>query len=272
MKGFTGAETRLRRRLLKVIALCWKLFETAKAAKGTLSFDDMIRGARNALSSELSSGGKFLHVIVDEFQDTNSLQDELLSTLAPSEGTLFLVGDLQQSIYRFRHAEPAIFWRRIRKALAENPDSLISLDVTFRCRQNVMDRVNSLFRHAWRKGVARSIDKEFSPLSPPESRDWWIKRQETTVTPFELVIPDTSELEEGADTATIRVAALRILSDRILEAIGRGDTIWDSDGTGGFKARPVSFRDFAILVPTRAFYDQIEQVFIEKGYTYLFRG
>lgn len=271
--GFSDAETELRRHLLKIIAVCWKFFEAAKTAKGTLSFDDMIRGARNAVSSDPSFGGKFLHVIVDEFQDTNSLQDELLSTLAPSEGTLFLVGDLQQSIYRFRHAEPAIFWRRIREALAESPGSLISLDVTFRCRQAVMDRVNSLFSHAWREGVARSIGKEFSPLAPPLSREWWGKRQETTVTPFELVIPDTSGLEEGANTAATRAAALRILSDRILEAIEKGATIWDSDGTGGFEARPVSFRDFAILVPTRAFYDQIEQVFIEeRGIPTYFEG
>ncbi len=136
-----------------------------------------------------------------------------------------------------------------------------------------MDRVNSLFSHAWREGVARSIGKEFSPLAPPLSREWWGKRQETTVTPFELVIPDTSGLEEGANTAATRAAALRILSDRILEAIEKGATIWDSDGTGGFEARPVSFRDFAILVPTRAFYDQIEQVFIEeRGIPTYFEG
>lgn len=273
MKGFTGAETRLRSHLLKIIALCWRLFVSAKAARGTLSFDDMIRGARDAVSAEPSFAGKFLHVIVDEFQDTNSIQDELLSALTPPGGTLFLVGDLQQSIYRFRHAEPAIFWRRIREALTKNPDSLISLDVTFRCRQSVMDRVNSLFGHTWREGIARSIKMAFSPLAPPGSRDWWTKRQETTVSPFELVIPDTRDLEEELNTAGIRVAALRILSDRILEAIDKGATVWDSDGAGGFDARPVSFRDFAVLVPTRAFYDQIEQVFIEeRGIPTYFEG
>jgi len=273
MKGFTVAETRLRSHILKIIALCWRLFDSAKAARGTLSFDDMIRGARDAVSAEPSFAGKFLHVIVDEFQDTNSIQDELLSTLAPQNGTLFLVGDLQQSIYRFRHAEPAIFWRRIREALAENPDSLIPLDVTFRCRQSVMDRVNSLFGHTWREGVARSIKMEFSPLAPPGSRDWWAKRQETTVTPFELLIPDTQDLEEGLNTEGIRIAVLRMLSDRILEAIDKGSTVWDSDGAGGFDARPVSFRDFAVLVPSRAFYDQIEQVFIEeRGIPTYFEG
>lgn len=273
MKGFTVAETRLRSHILKIIALCWRLFDSAKAARGTLSFDDMIRGARDAVSAEPSFAGKFLHVIVDEFQDTNSIQDELLSTLAPQNGTLFLVGDLQQSIYRFRHAEPAIFWRRIREALAENPDSLIPLDVTFRCSQSVMDRVNSLFGHTWREGVARSIKMEFSPLAPPGSRDWWAKRQETTVTPFELLIPDTQDLEEGLNTEGIRIAVLRMLSDRILEAIDKGSTVWDSDGAGGFDARPVSFRDFAVLVPSRAFYDQIEQVFIEeRGIPTYFEG
>ncbi|HCP06827.1 MAG TPA: hypothetical protein DIT24_00035, partial [Synergistaceae bacterium] len=218
-----------------------------------------------AVEAEPSLPGRFLHVIVDEFQDTNSLQDELLSALAPpGTGTLFLVGDLQQSIYRFRHAEPGIFWRRIREAVRDDPESLVELDVTFRSRQAVMDTVNSLFRHIWSDGVARSIEKEFSPLAPPMSREWWPGRQETTIMPFELILPDSDDLTPKAKTGDLRIAAMRTLADRILEAVGSGATVWDSDGKGSFAPRPVTFRDFAVLVPSRAIYDQIEEVFIEE--------
>ncbi len=272
--GFSSGETEARAQLLRIIALCWELFRSAKSKRGTLSFDDMISRAREAVEAEPSLPGRFLHVIVDEFQDTNSLQDELLSALAPpGTGTLFLVGDLQQSIYRFRHAEPGIFWRRIREAVRDDPESLVELDVTFRSRQAVMDTVNSLFRHIWSDGVARSIEKEFSPLAPPMSREWWPGRQETTIMPFELILPDSDDLTPKAKTGDLRIAAMRTLADRILEAVGSGATVWDSDGKGSFAPRPVTFRDFAVLVPSRAIYDQIEEVFIEeRGIPTYFEG
>ncbi len=179
-------ETEMRALLLKIIALSWELFRAAKSAAGTLSFDDMISRALQVVTAEPSLPGRFLHVIVDEFQDTNALQDDLLSALVPpGKGSLFLVGDLQQSIYRFRHAEPAIFLKRLMEAFQSNPDSLVNLDVTFRSRQAVMDAVNSLFGRVWREGVTKALESGFSRLAPPESRDWWPKRQETTVKPFE---------------------------------------------------------------------------------------
>ncbi|HDQ92817.1 MAG TPA: hypothetical protein ENN89_01720, partial [Synergistetes bacterium] len=149
-KGSSPEERLLREKLLRLISLFWKFFESAKQGRGTISFEDMIRGARDAIEGEPSLAGKFRHVIVDEFQDTNSLQDELVTFLSPSEeGTLFLVGDLQQSIYRFRHAQPDIFWRRINSRDGAGV-SLIDLDVTFRCRQDVMDRINGLFGETWK--------------------------------------------------------------------------------------------------------------------------
>ncbi|HOG14950.1 MAG TPA: UvrD-helicase domain-containing protein, partial [Synergistales bacterium] len=71
-------ETEMRALLLKIIALSWELFRAAKSAGGTLSFDDMISRALQVVTSEPSLPGRFLHVIVDEFQDTNALQDDLL--------------------------------------------------------------------------------------------------------------------------------------------------------------------------------------------------
>jgi ATP-dependent exoDNAse (exonuclease V) beta subunit len=259
------AEAELRALLLRVISLFWELFRSAKSAGGTLSFDDMISRALEVVTAEPFLPGRFLHVIVDEFQDTNSLQDELLSALAPKDrSSLFLVGDLQQSIYRFRHAEPRIFWQRISEVLRNDPESLVDLDVTFRSRQAVIDSVNSLFGHAWKDGVARTIRRDFSRLIPPRSRDWWPKRQETTLKPFEILITGGGALTQSVGIVENRLAAMRILADRIVEAVDSGATLWDSDGEGSFAARPVRFRDFAVLVPSRTFYDQIEQVFLDE--------
>ncbi|MBP8996311.1 MAG: UvrD-helicase domain-containing protein [Synergistales bacterium] len=267
-------ETEMRALLLKVIALSWELFRAAKSASGTLSFDDMISRALQVVTAESSLPGRFLHVIVDEFQDTNALQDDLLSALVPEGGgSLFLVGDLQQSIYRFRHAEPAIFLKRVMEAFQSDPDSLVNLDVTFRSRQAVMDAVNSLFGRVWREGVTKALESGFSRLAPPESRDWWPKRQETTVKPFEIVIPAGEAPPAKPRVSEIRLSAMRLLADRIVEAVDSGATVWDTDGEGSFAPRPARFRDFAVLVPSRTFYDQIEQVFIdERGIPTYFEG
>ncbi len=267
-------ETEMRALLLKIIALSWELFRAAKSAGGTLSFDDMISRALQVVTAEPSLPGKFLHVIVDEFQDTNALQDDLLSALVPQgRGSLFLVGDLQQSIYRFRHAEPAIFLKRAMEAFQGDPGSLVNLDVTFRSRQAVMDAVNSLFGHVWREGVTKALESKFSRLAPPSSRDWWPKRQETTVKPFEIVIPAGEEPPAKAKIGEIRLSAMRLLADRIVGAVDSGATVWDTDGEGSFAPRPARFRDFAVLVPSRTFYDQIEQVFIdERGIPTYFEG
>ncbi len=68
-------------------------------------------GTRTALCAQVCAG--FDAVMVDEYQDTNALQDALYQSLAkPSGDNLFLVGDLKQSIYRFRQADPAVFYEK----------------------------------------------------------------------------------------------------------------------------------------------------------------
>jgi ATP-dependent exoDNAse (exonuclease V) beta subunit len=262
--GSSPEETLLREKLLRLISLFWKYFESTKLSRGTISFEDMIRGARKAIVGEPSFAGKFRHVIVDEFQDTNSLQDELITSLSPSEGgSLFLVGDLQQSIYRFRHAQPEIFWKRINSP-GGSGCRLIDLDVTFRCRQDVMDSINGLFGETWKDGIASSTGKKFSPLMPPESRQWWKQRQEISASPFEIIIASDPGSEKPARTPQLREAALRVLADKIVETVSTGATVWREDGAGTFSPGPAAYRDIAVLVPSRGYYGIIEKIFIEE--------
>ena len=273
LDGCPPEEASVRQSLLRIVSLFWQLFESAKSSRGAISFEDMIRGARDALFREPSFPERFLHVIVDEFQDTNALQEELLSSFTPAPGrTVFFVGDLQQSIYRFRHAEPEIFWRMIRKA-SEDGASLVNLDITFRCRQGVMDQINGLFKMTWEGGVARSTGKPYSPLMPPVSRKWWQARQEVSVKPFEIIVTTGSGDTPPPGRAELREAALGMLGDRIREAVSSGATVWGRDGAGGFAPQPVRFRDIAVLVPSRTYYDILEKVFVEqRGIPTYFEG
>ena len=99
-------------------------------------------------------------VMVDEYQDTNALQDALYSCLAaPGGDNLFLVGDLKQSIYRFRQADPAIFREKLetwpllpggkaRPAPAEGQtgaNAMLALDANFRSAPAVVEGINFFF-------------------------------------------------------------------------------------------------------------------------------
>ncbi|MFQ5410719.1 MAG: UvrD-helicase domain-containing protein [Phycisphaerae bacterium] len=150
------------RTICRLLETLQKRFRAAKADLGVLDFSDLermtlnlLRDADNGVSDRLRDA--FQHVLVDEFQDVNRLQAELLRLVSrepdPSRAdNLFVVGDVKQSIYRFRLAEPRLFIKR-QKAFLEvdrqrgdsAPQHLIPLTDNFRSRSNVIDAVNAIF-------------------------------------------------------------------------------------------------------------------------------
>lgn len=85
----------------------------------------------------------FVEIMVDEYQDTSDLQEEFLELI--SNNNLYCVGDIKQSIYRFRHANPSIFKNKYNKY--ENNDGGIKIDLlkNFRSRSEVLDNINTIF-------------------------------------------------------------------------------------------------------------------------------
>ena len=87
---------------------------------------------------------RFKHVFMDEYQDCNPVQESILKSIA-SSGSTFLVGDVKQSIYRFRLAEPALFMQRYADYQRGSGGELICLNHNFRSACGVINAVNSLF-------------------------------------------------------------------------------------------------------------------------------
>ena len=103
--------------LRELLELYGERYAGAKRARSALDFEDLELLARDLLAATMACArrtrSRFEHVLVDEFQDTNRLQNELLGLL--SRGNLFRVGDERQSIYRFRNADVSVFrehWQR----------------------------------------------------------------------------------------------------------------------------------------------------------------
>ncbi len=155
-------------------------YQQAKAAQAAVDFNDLQRQAYLLLTENgdekrpsdiaIQLQRRYRHVLVDEFQDVDPLQAAILSlvsreTTDPPEGNLFAVGDIKQSIYRFRLAEPKLFTQR---ADEFNPETaigkLIHLRDNFRSRKGIIDVVNLVFASLMSRSFGGSDYDEKSRL------------------------------------------------------------------------------------------------------------
>jgi len=120
-----------------------------KRARSGLDFDDLELIANRLLRDDPVVAERwsrrFQHVMVDEFQDTNPLQNQLLGRIAGDR--LFRVGDEFQSIYRFRHADVSVFREQAEQTRADG--RFEALTANFRSRPEVLDAIDLLFGSVW---------------------------------------------------------------------------------------------------------------------------
>ena len=88
---------------------------------------------------------RFPYVLVDEYQDTNHAQYQLISLLTHASGNLCVVGDDDQSIYRFRQAEPGLFLEKYVHYGEKDGGIRVDLHQNFRSRSTVLDAVNEVY-------------------------------------------------------------------------------------------------------------------------------
>lgn len=109
---------------------------------------DPYTGGPTAVAKEVSAN--FREIMVDEYQDSNEVQDTIFRAVSRGEKNLFMVGDVKQSIYRFRLAEPEIFLKKYRAYTERENDEndsprKILLSANFRSRPEVLEAVNHVF-------------------------------------------------------------------------------------------------------------------------------
>lgn len=137
--------------------------------QGLVSFHDLLRKCVTMLKKHpdvlAALRDRFRHLYVDEFQDTDPLQAELFLLLAgepPRPGSLFIVGDPKQSIYRFRHADMRIY-QRVRARLLECGGDMLALTTSFRSSIPMCEWLNQTFEHLL-PNQASPQQAAFSPL------------------------------------------------------------------------------------------------------------
>ncbi|MGM0378343.1 MAG: helicase-exonuclease AddAB subunit AddA [Bacillota bacterium] len=141
--------------LVSIIKSIDEKFINKKIKENKIDFNDLEHFALDLLKSQEVSDfykNKFEYIFVDEYQDTNLIQETIVNSIK-REDNLFLVGDVKQSIYKFRLAEPDLFLNKYNRFSSKN-NSLnrkIDLSKNFRTREEILDGINFIFKNLMSK-------------------------------------------------------------------------------------------------------------------------
>ncbi len=142
-------------------------YSAKKQALGVIDFSDFEHLALALLRQDEAGGyyrDRFTEVYVDEYQDTSSIQETILQ--AVSQSNRFMVGDIKQSIYRFRHARPDLFRDRARAYAGGASGRLLELNQNFRSVSGILGAVNDVFSQLMSPGAGELTYNHQQALLP----------------------------------------------------------------------------------------------------------
>ncbi len=254
-------------------------YQQEKQRRGWVDFSDLEHYALQVLrdpsstpeqlvpsAAALEYRARFDEVMLDEYQDTNSVQEQLVQLISREQpGNRFMVGDVKQSIYRFRLAEPGLFLQKYHHYRDDwsGDGRRIDLSRNFRSRTQVVDAVNMLFRQLMNEKVAEIVYDERAELvagvqypdgyeADYEPEFWLLERGGNGASADEEAI-DSDNITGGdeAELESARLEAQAIIA-RVREMIspdGKPLMIYDKAIDG---LRPAEYRDMVILLRSTA--------------------
>jgi len=270
-----GLQTRV---LVELVKKFDRLYGQAKRSLNCLDFADLEHYALKLLTEEhsladnpissqtaLALRRRYKYILVDEYQDINSVQQTILDMLA-STGNLFVVGDIKQSIYAFRGAQPTIFLQRLDRANTQQADDSVALRVdlntNFRSDKPILDFVNRVFERIMTTDLSKIDYDESARLTPAaetesthegdvemhilDEQSWDTDSQSAQSDEF------SDDKNPGAITARQRQAAM--IARRIRQMVGTetGRPQFQIYDKRLGKTRDVEYRDIVILMRSPA--------------------
>ncbi|KRN25491.1 helicase-exonuclease AddAB subunit AddA [Lacticaseibacillus camelliae] len=270
-----------------------RAMQAEKTARRVQTFGDIAQNALRILNSPLEDGGghtvgdhyqdQFQEVLVDEYQDINPLQDALLDAVSkPAPGNRFMVGDMKQSIYGFRLADPQKFLARYHQYSQTGADGqLVTLNQNFRSTDNVLAFTNLVFTQIMDQALGDIDYTEAERLHENQGYDYQTAAGQTKAyrlnTEFLLEVqaaPDDQSSAEAAATDDTDESGddLSVSQARMVAAKIKALTAPDSDARLYTKAehgdrasheRRVQYSDITLLTRSRTNNLTLQQVFAE---------
>jgi ATP-dependent helicase/nuclease subunit A len=246
------------RTLLKVAKVYAKRVSEVKREKGIIDFNDMEHLALSILVKKEDGklvytetadklADRFEEILIDEYQDSNQLQEVILNAVSKTRlsgvnNNIYMVGDVKQSIYKFRLACPELFIEKY-DTYSETGDNVrIELQKNFRSRENVLECANDVFSHIMNKnfsgiGYDESVRLNAGfPYPEYSGNNYGDDANKSTD-----VILISSENEEEATTRELEADRLAKLIEGIVSS---GVNVYDADEN---IYRPAEYRDIVIL-------------------------
>lgn len=237
-------------KLIELVKQFGREYSVEKDKMNSADFSDILHRALNLLAVSDGSGGyiktdlarelssHYVEILVDEYQDINEAQDMIFRAISADENNLFTVGDIKQSIYRFRQAMPEIFLRRRSTTHSFESGKYplgITLGSNFRSRVGVTSCVNYIFRQLM------STEAGELEYDDSEALNAAAKYPERDTPDCELHV--VTDKGNRADTLE---AQARYVAKYIERTVREGKMLV----TKGGALHPASYGDFCILLRT----------------------
>ena len=278
-----GAASLQTKVLVELVKKFDRLYSDAKSAINCLDFADLEHYALKLLTTEDSSDEpspsdtaqllrrRFKYIFVDEYQDINPVQQAILDMLS-SEGNVFVVGDVKQSIYAWRGASPEIFIEHLKPASVEQANAQkglrVDLNANFRSAKGILDFVNKLFSRIMSPSFAKidyddsaklrpALEDKSGELPPGDNKpvvEFHILDEKSADEDSESEQYELNTDQESLNVISSRQRQAAMLAQRIRQMVG-ADT-----GKAEFKIydkqqdclRDVQYRDIVILMRSLA--------------------
>lgn len=254
------------------------MFADQKQRKHLIDYNDMEQFALQILTEEKEGElipsqtareyqEQFYEVMIDEYQDSNLIQEAILtsvSTVSREKYNIFMVGDVKQSIYRFRLSRPELFMEKYDSYSSEDSEmQKIDLHKNFRSRPEVLDGVNYIFRQIMRRDLGGIVYDEQAALYPGAEFEPMIGADGKSAYEMELLLVDAqktgNEFELSDNNKQLEV---RVIAKRIKELLRTAKVTDKASG----QLRPAEYRDIVILMRSvKGWADVVSSILAEEG-------
>lgn len=240
----------LAENLQKFVLYFYNVYLERKRSENAFEYSDIAHFAIKILeeNSDVATAyrNKYSEIMIDEYQDTSHVQEAMLRLLSKNgDGTdnLFMVGDIKQSIYGFRLADPSLFLKKYTAyADEENPNQLIRLKENFRSRGEVLSFTNEVFKHLMDEEVGEMIYGEEEELVQGNLVDYPQQLDENFYP--QLLLYEEEALEDESEQMSD--GEIKIVAQKIKELIASDENL--------------EYKDIALLVRSKTQNNKIEDI------------
>lgn len=278
--------------LVNIVKEFSQRFERVKREKGLVDYADLEHYCLGILTKEISVEGEFLpseaalaykrhfkEVYCDEYQDTNMVQETILKLVSKKDelsGNMFMVGDVKQSIYRFRLAEPNLFLGKYNRFKVDENSAGLRIDLArnFRSRREVLDATNYLFKQIMGIKVGEIEYDEAAELRAgapyPEDDSYPVELLVINQNSHDHGAPEITDGEteavvpEDFDAFGLEQSQLeaRVIASKIKELVASEAPVYNTKTKSN---RPLMYRDTVILLRSMTWAPQIIEEFKQQG-------